>query len=185
MSYLEEDILKKREKIKKKTCNNIEEGYYINNRTLHFTKESLLNKFTVYLPDTFRLMPLELAQVKYPSEFRPQVIVTSLDLNINFGFSVFSHEIHKGQTKELAMRIQSLIESEKQSVFYVFEKLEKRFGYYFTFRSHAMDSDIYNMQLISPLKETMLQASFNCPYRQYKDWKNLVLLIWETIEEIE
>lgn len=185
MYYSEIEILKQREEEKKKRYSTISQGYYINNRILQFEKENILDKLTIYLPDTFRIMPFELAQVKYPSEFRPQMILTSLDLSVNFGFSVFIHEIQKEQVEELALRIRGMIESEKQSIFYEFEELGKVSGYYFTFRSHAMDIDLYNIQLIAPLKNQILQASFNCPYKKYKEWKKVALLVWETIEEIE
>ena len=68
---------------------------------------------------------------------------------------------------------------------YVSEKLSETEGYWFAFRSHAMDSDLYNMMLVAPLGEKLRQCSFNCYYREHQKWRDLVLMMWKSITALE
>ena len=38
-------------------------------------------------------MPIEYARVKYPSKFRPQIILTTPDLSVNCGFMMYPKEL--------------------------------------------------------------------------------------------
>lgn len=186
MKYREEEILKQRVEEKKKKYATLEDGYFINNEVIEFERQELLETFTISLPVRFLLMPEELARIKYPSVFRPEVIVTSLDLNVNMGFNVFRHELDIKDSEVLAKRIATVIKGENPDCrFYEFADLELIGGSYFTFRSHGMDRDIYNMLLVAPVNGKMLQVNFNCPYESYPSWQPLVLLIWQTIREIK
>ena len=87
------EILKKREERKKEKYQTLEDGIYMNGKILQFERKSILNTFTLYLPDIIKQMPKEYARIKYPSEFRPQQILTTCDLSVNLGFTVFPKQI--------------------------------------------------------------------------------------------
>lgn len=53
-------------------------------------------------------MSKEYARIKYPSEFRPQIVITTLNLSVNLGFTVFSHEI-QNDTMKMIERIRAAI----------------------------------------------------------------------------
>lgn len=47
-------------------------------KVLHFHQKTVMNSFMIYLSDNMGLIPKELARIKYPSEFRPRVLLTTL-----------------------------------------------------------------------------------------------------------
>lgn len=85
-------ILKKREEIKKIQYGNLEEGVYINGKIIYFKRELLLEKFTMLILDIMGIIPDKIAKVKYPSEFRPSLLLTTLDLSVNMDCTI---EIYK------------------------------------------------------------------------------------------
>jgi hypothetical protein len=186
MAYTDEEILKKREAIREEKYNTLENGYYMDGKIINFKRKELLETFTIFLPDTMKLMPESYARVKYPSEFRPQKIFTTLDLSVNMGFTVFPSEIQSNEIQQLSERMKSAIHrSNPDYQMYSTENLMDTKGYWFAFRSHAMDSDLYNMMLAIPMEMKLVQCSFNCSYKEYQKWEKVVLMIWESIRALE
>lgn len=150
-----------------------------------------MKNFSMYLPDNnekffMGVMSNELAKIKYPSEFRPKVIFTTLDLSVNMGFSLFHRKLQDDEIEKMCERIMSAIKREHADYrFYGHKKMNKVLGYRFSFRSHAMDSDLYNMMLIAQLKNHTVLGNFNCLYKDYDKWEKVVVLMWETIKIIE
>lgn len=186
MIYLDEDILKEREEEKKKKYTTLEDGIYMDGKIIKFEREQLLEVFSIFLPKSMKQMAKEYARIKYPSEFRPQVIITTLNLSVNIGFSVFPNEIQSDDTIKVAERMRAAIHrSNPDYPMYSCEVLKEIEGCWFAFRSHAMDSDLYNMMLIMSINKRIVQGSFNCPYKTYQEWKKIVLMMWESIQELE
>lgn len=184
-TYLDEIILMKREEKKKEKYNSLEEGYYIAGKIIHFNDFRVMKNFSMYLPDNMGVMSNELAKIKYPSEFRPKVIFTTLDLSVNMGFSLFHRKIMDNEIEKVCERIMLAIKREHMDYrFYGCKKMDKVLGHRFSFRSHAMDSDLFNMMLIAQLKEHTVLGNFNCLYKDYEKWEEVVVLMWETIQAI-
>lgn len=93
MSYMDELILKKREQKKIEMYTGLEDGIYVDGKIVYFERKRLLDTFSLMLPDSWKQMPEEYARIKYPSEFRPQIIITTLDLSVNLGFTAFPNKI--------------------------------------------------------------------------------------------
>lgn len=55
----------------------------------------------------------------------------------------------------------------------------------FSFRSHAMDTGLFSMMLVVQVAEQTVLGNFNCLYKDYKPWKELILATWKTIQTIE
>lgn len=186
MIYADEEILKLREEEKKRQFNTLETGIYLKGDVLKFKKQILMDAFSISLPEVIGGMPMEYARIKYPSEFRPQVILTTPELDANFGFTLFPSEVSNKDLKAVAGRIRRVIKrAHPDYQLYPGKYICEEKGYYFGFRSHALDSDLYNMSLLMQIKDRLLQGSFNCIYKEYIEWKNIVLMIWETIQEWE
>lgn len=184
MGYLDDLILEKREQMKRENYTTLEEGMYLDGKIVYFDRRELLGAFSIMLPDSWKQMPIEYARIKYPSEFRPKVILTTADLSVNLGFTAFSKEVHCDDIEKLAERTRSVIHrSYPNYILYACEALPEIKGCWFSFRSHAMDSDLYNMMLIVPVGKKVVQGSFNCPYKDYLNWKKAVLEIWKSIKE--
>lgn len=186
MEYIDESILQKREELRKQKYMTLENGYYVMGKILNFEEQELCKAFRITIPENFWEMPEELARIKYPSEFRPGLILTTLDLSVNMGFCMLPSQIQTKDSKQLADKMMRAIHRSNSNIsFYEFAGLGKLGGYYFTFKSHAMDSDVYNMIFSVPWKDTILQCSFNCLYPYYKEWKPVVKLMWESIQVLE
>lgn len=186
MAYLDDEILEKREQKKKETYVTLEKGMYLGGKIIHFERHELFELFSIMLPDSWKQMPAEYAKIKYPSEFRPQIILTTVDLSINIGFTAFAETVQCDDIEGLTERIRSVIHRTNPNyLLYSCESLSEVKGCWFAFRSHAMDSDLYNMMLTVPVGKRVVQGCFNCPYKDYPDWKKTVLMIWNSIMELE
>ncbi len=186
MSYADEQILKLREEEKKKQFNTLETGIYIGGDILCFERRAILNTLSLSLPYTMTVMPIEFARIKYPSEFRPQVILTTPELDVNLGFTLLTDVFGGIDLEELADRMMNMIKRVYPDYrIYPGKRLKHLEGYFFSFRSHALDSDLYNMTLVMKIKDRLLQGSFNCLYKQHTEWRKIVLMMWETIQEWE
>ena len=186
MAYIDEEILAKREEAKKEKYTTIEDGIYLDGRILTFTRKTLSGALSICLPDVMEQMPEDYARIKYPSEFRPGIIMTTGDLSVNMGFTVFPAETLDGDRKTVMEHIRAVLHrSNPDCRMYPCEDLKETEGSYFTFRSHAMDSDLYNMLLLASVGDKLLQSNFNCYYKDHMKWKKIVQMIWETIWEAE
>lgn len=184
--YLDEAILQKREQIKREKFHSIEDGFFIAGKIIHFHQKTIMNSFSICLPDNMGLMPKELAKIKYQSEFRPQILLTTLDLSTNLGFSLFHRKMQDDEIQKICERMMGAIKREHADYsFFGCQKISEIRGCQFSFRSHAMDTDLFNMMLVAQMAEQTVLGSFNCLYKDYKLWKELILATWKTMQTIE
>lgn len=184
--YLDEEILRKREELKKEKFNSLEGGYYIDGKVVGFQKKEIMNCFSILVPDIMGIMPEQFARIKYPSEFRPQVILTTLNLSTNIGFSLFYRSIELDEIENLSWRMEAAIKRDHPDYrFQGEQKMKKVDGYRFSFRSHALDDDLFNLMSVVHLKRHTALVSFNCLYKKYKQWEEPIVLMLETIHSIE
>lgn len=87
--FLDEKILKAREMAQRQKNINIrEESVYIDGQFYSFRAMPILeNRVSIWVPDTFGVMPSRFVKQKYPMEERPQLVLTSQDTTINFAFN--------------------------------------------------------------------------------------------------
>lgn len=183
--YMDEIILQKREEIRKVKFHSVENGFFVAGKIVRFNPQKIMNSFLIYLPDNMGLMPKELAKIKYPSEFRPRVLLTTLDLSTNLGFSLFHRKIQDDELQKMCERMMGAIKREHADYrFLGSQNISGIQGYQFSFRSHAMDTDLFNMMLIAQVGEQTVLGNFNCLYKDYESWKELILATWKTIQVI-
>ncbi len=184
MTYQDEMILKKREALKKEKYKTLENGIYMDGKILRFARWEIPDVLSIMVPDEMGEMPEAYARVKYPSEFRPQMILTTPDLAVNMGFTVFPNQIRSDDMMELLRHMHAAIHRAnpdyRMNPCRILPKIE---GCYFNFRSHAMDNGIYNMMLLVLVGKKLIQGVFNCNDRDYAKWEKVVLMMWETIRE--
>lgn len=186
MQYTDEEILKKRDEKKKQEPRKLEQGMFMQGEKMDFAKQELFERYLILIPAIWKLMPDELARVKYPSQFRPQMIFTSQDLSVNMGFSTFLQE-QPDSTAENMIKgvIETMFQENSNLMFIKSGELEETEGYWFAYRSHAMDSDLFNQLCITVIGKTIVMSSFNCLYQQREEWEEIVPMMWESIVELK
>ncbi|MBS5794919.1 MAG: hypothetical protein ACLUCH_07760 [Lachnospirales bacterium] len=187
--YLDETILEiKRQKDKEENI-NIEEGVYIKNEYVEFEEIKLFDEsMGILLPKSFIDLPDTMKKIKYPSEQRPQIIKTSLDTSVNFGFSLLPLPIRNEQTKDAIKQFKIVLKKVNPSyVFYDLkeEKIGKKTISWFDFKSYGVDFPMYNIMYIIPIRNKVMHGIFNCLYKDIDEWKDYAFQVIKTIKENE
>ncbi len=173
MDYLDEEILKFRNSVKKNKYNSLETGMYIKSELIHFSETRIFDeRMSVMLPDSFVDLPEKYAKQKYPSGQRPQVIKTSLDTTVNFTFSLLDAAFEKAYIPNVLNQIKSILQKVNPALIFYDQTIdiEKELGW-FDFKSYGLDEQIYNIMYIVPIDGKLLHGIFNCQYRDIMEWK--------------
>lgn len=185
----EKEIIEERIKNQKRQYTSIETGMYICGDIIKFKRIDLFDEsFHMMVPEEFLEMPVKFQRVKYPSEFRPQVIMTSMDLSVNLGLTLFSQKSDAKEVRVILESIKSLIKKSYPDYrFFKSEyKRDERQPYgWFDFKSYAFDDSVYNVQFVMLIRKNILQGSLNCPYAKAEDWKRAMLQMIKSIEKTE
>ena len=88
-NYIDEKIIP----LKLEHCGNedmsLKEGYFIDGKLEIFIKASYFNDaISIYTPLSFIDMPDEIKEIKYPTNFRPEIIKTNLAGDVNLSISL-------------------------------------------------------------------------------------------------
>lgn len=191
MAYIDEKILELRNQQKKETYSHIETGMYIKGELLVFERTELFDKkMSVMLPKSFVPMPLSLKKMKYPSEERPQIIMTSLDTSTNFNFSIMKPDIEKDDTLYCAEQMKQMLKKVNPAIsFYDIEEIDREDSKlsWFDYKSYTIDEPLYNIMYVTPIGGKVMHGIFNCLYRNREEWKPAALQvlssIWDTSKE--
>lgn len=187
--YLDETILEMKSLKYKEENIHIENGVYIKNEYIEFEEIKLFEEsMSIFLPKSFIDLPESMKKIKYPSEQRPQIIKTSLDTSVNFGFSLLPLPIRNEQTKDAIKQFKTVLKRVNPAyVFYDFkeEKIGEKTISWFDFKSYGVDFPMYNIMYIIPIRNKVMHGIFNCLYKDVDEWKEYALQSIKTIKEIE
>lgn len=186
MDFLDEEIMEFRKSAKKSKYNSLETGMYIKDRLIRFKETQILSdKVSVMLPEGFVEMPQRIAKIKYPSEQRPQVIMTSDDGTVNFTFSLYDTEFNERQIEDALGQFKAVIRKVNPAfVFYDFVvESDKALGW-FDFKSYGLDEQIYNVMYLLPVEGKLMHGIFNCLYRDILEWKEAVHQIMMSVTDL-
>lgn len=167
--------------------NNILDGYIIiDEKKTAFERRTILGgRLSVLMPEPFVIMPLELAEKKYPAIQRPEEIYTNNETTVNFCVSLKNDNATnedipraKDMIQHAVMRMHSgskVINSETIEVSGINIS-------YFDFCSAALDADIYNMMFFLSVDNRIVVGSFNCPWQNMDVWKPVIEQMLGTVE---
>ena len=148
-------------------------------------KEFFEDKLKIYIPKDFNDMSLNDRKLKYPSENRPEIIKCNDDGSICITLNVIDSPLSEDRVEELKDGMKMIIrKTNPANVFYedgILEVNEKNIGY-FEFKSSAIDDFLYNLMFFAEFKEKTLMGTFSCRYSEYKDWRDVVYHILQTIK---
>lgn len=188
LNYIEYDenvILHQRELFYKEKYSTLKSGMYIENRIERFVNAKLFDdQMEIILPESFGIMPDSYLKIKYPSQFRPQIILTKADLSVNLGFTLFSQGVSEEELESLAVQMKNIIKrANPMAQFYSQEIVDTTncTKVWFDFRTQALDEAIYNIQFLTIINSCIMQGVFNCLYRNVDEWYEMIKQIIESI----
>lgn len=187
VSQIEKQVEKEAEK--EAETSKINAGVKIQGKWIEFEKRSLANNtISMMVPKNFEPMSMEKVRLKYPSEHRPETILTNDLGTINIMFQYMDGEVSN-----------STIEVFRNQIFGTMKRVnpgikERTIGTvqaqgmqiaYVEFSNNTWDGKLYNCMFYLAIEEKPLMGSFNCPTKEMKYWKDLAIEMMQSIEIIE
>ncbi|MBQ6696996.1 MAG: hypothetical protein IJN16_09865 [Lachnospiraceae bacterium] len=164
-------------------------GVKILGKWISFERRLLAKEtITMMLPKDFVPMPPEIARMKYPSEHRPETILTEETGSVNLMLQYMEGEvdnttieIFRNQVFGMMKRVNSGIKEREMGAVDV---AGVRIAYV-EFSNNAMDGKLYNLMFYLSVKGKPLMGSFNCMTKDMKYWKTIAFEMMQSIELIE
>lgn len=189
MEYFDEEILEARRELERLKHTTLETGIYVGDELITFTNITLpQTKIHIYLPEQFIVMPDLVKDMKYPSKNAPDLIITSLDSMVNFGFNILSVSMEGGDTKVMSSQFQNALRNVNPSI-----KIKKQVNdvttehgnemSWFDFKGYLIDGQNYNRMYLVKMRETVLHGIFNCPMQFKDEWGEIAEKCFMSIEE--
>ena len=164
---------------------SLDTGYYIEGRFETFSKEQYFDKLlSIYIPESFIDMPDEIKEIKYPTNFRPEIIKTNLAGDVNLSISLLKVS-EDTEVKTLVTAFKSLLSKAHNGIkFLEYDELEKE-GYVkmycFDFIIPGIDERIYHKTGLGKIGRETVQVMFNCREPLSWTWKKAVNDILQNI----
>lgn len=183
--YKDEEIAEERYWARRKKFVGIETGIYSGKDFIEFCEKRLFeDKVGVVLPISFEEMTIEEAKKKYPSEQRPQIIMTNLDATINFAFNLVKLNMEtdkmEGAVQDFALVMKRLYPTNICLNIEAVQGIQLPYAF-IEFTSMAVNANLYNMVMIMPIGDELLMLLFNCPFDQRGEWTHCLTQIREGI----
>lgn len=189
MGYFDEEILESKRELERQKHTTLETGIYAGDELINFTQITLPNsKIKIYIPQQFIVMPEMVKDMKYPSKSAPDLIITSLDSIVNFGFNILPILIEKGSTKVMSGQFQNALRNVNPSL-----RIKNQMSdvvteqgnevSWFDFKGYSLDGQTYNKMYMIRMRNTVLHGIFNCPINIMDQWTDIVEKCFMSVEE--
>ena len=164
-------------------------GLKIMGKWVYFEERLLVEeKITMMVPEAFEEMSNEVARIKYPSEDRPNLILTDQTTAMNLMFNHMDQEIKNENVEDLRdqvingmTRLNPGIKTQGQGV----EVISDRNVAYVEFTNPALDGKLYNLMYFLELEGRSLMVSFNCQTKNIKYWKEAAFEMMHSIKIVQ
>ncbi|AUS25274.1 hypothetical protein ACT3XG_05125 [Paenibacillus polymyxa] len=151
-----------------------------------FAERPLLNdKISMWLPRTFTEMGEREIELKYPSSYRPPVILTDPTGEINFSFNLTASELADEELETfISEMVYILHHTQKLTEWYgdgMCEVYGHRLGYC-EFMTPVLNSRLYNLTFFAVLEGHVLICSFNCTEEHMDTWRLVAQRMMSTLK---
>ena len=184
-NYYDKQIIPLKVRSSEAEAMSLDTGYYIEGRLETFSKEQYCdNLLSIYIPESFIDMPDEIKEIKYPTNFRPEIIKTNLagDVNISISLIKVSEDT---EVKTLVTDFKNLLSKAHNGIkFLEYNELEKEGCvkmYCFDFIIPGIDERIYHKTGLGKIGRETVQVMFNCREPLAWTWKKAVNDILQNI----
>ena len=187
MNEVEQPVLPLEEEVEvKPEERTIYTGIKIKDKWVYFEERLFVeDKIKMMVPDFFTEMEQELAKIKYPSEQRPEMILTDDTTSINLMFSYMEDEMTNEEAEEvrdqmigMMTRLNPGVKPQGTGV----EVVANKNVAYVEFSNPVMDGKLYNLLYFLELEGRTLMISFNCRTKEMKYWKKPAFEMMQSIQ---
>lgn len=185
-------ILSMRQQKEEAETSSLDKGVYVNHKQLAFSRISLWEgRGSLCLPGNYSILTESLLRIKYPSEYRPQIIYTMEDKTTDFTFNWFPRELKENEGNIAAYQFKEILKRTNPALLF-YEMKEEKIPVakdklvslsWFDYKSYALDGQVYNIMFVMPLAKGMFQGTINCDFSQREDWKRAAMLVMQSIRE--
>ena len=184
-NYYDKQIIPLKVRSSEAESMSLDTGYYIEGRLETFSKEQYFDDLlSIYIPESFIDMPDEIKEIKYPTNFRPEIIKTNLAGDVNLSISLFKAS-EDTEVKTLVTDFKSLLSKAHNGIkFLTYDELEKEGCvkmYCFDFIIPGIDQRIYHKTGLGKIGRETVQVMFNCREPLSWTWKKAVNDILQNI----
>lgn len=144
-------------------------------------------RMEIRLPEGFVDMPDYLAKRKYPSKYRPPVILMSKDTLVNYGFQLTEAPL---AGKQLRDAIEGFLYQSRRIMpaahFGEIQYTDRVDGQvaYFSYEVPAADTDIFQITYITDIEGKLLHGMFNCLSQERENWEETALSSIRSVKEV-
>ena len=177
-NYYDKQIIPLKVRNSEAKSESLDKGYYIEGRLETFSKEQYFDDLlSIYIPESFIDMPDEIKEIKYPTNFRPEIIKTNLAGDVNLSISLLKVS-EDTEVKTLVTDFKSLLSKAHNGIkFLTYDELEKEGCvkmYCFDFIIPGIDERIYHKTGLGKIGRETVQVMFNCREPLSWTWKKAV-----------
>ena len=180
MAHFDESILSLRQQQKEQESGT-EEGIYVKGSLVEFDMTEFYDgQILMLIPSKFNEMPLEIARIKYPSEFRPEYIFTSPDNDADIGLKLLDDSVSESDLESILAELKGATKAPNPSTEFFesdIEQLEDFKLAWYDYKSFAIDAHMYNILFAAPVDGKLLIGMFNCQFSAQEEWKKLAMKI--------
>ena len=141
----------------------------------------------IRLPEGFVDMPQDIAKRKYPSKYRPPVILMSKDTLVNYGFHLVDFPLPKEQiSKAIGGFLWNAKRVKPAAHFSEIQYIDKADGQvaFFSYDAAAADADIFQIIFVTDIEGKVLYGIFNCLIQERENWEEIALSSIKSIKEV-
>lgn len=144
-------------------------------------------RMEILLPNNFKDMPDYIAKKKYPSKFRPPIIMMNEDTTVNYLFNLLDAALPKTEIEKATEGLfNTLKRNHPTGEFGQISIADREDGQvvWFAYETQVMDAELFNIAYVTDIDGKVMNGSFNC-LLAYKDiWINRVIYSIRSIQEV-
>ena len=184
-NYYDKQIIPLKVRSSEAESMSLDTGYYIEGRLETFSKGQYFDDLlSIHIPESFIDMPDEIKEIKYPTNFRPEIIKTNLAGDVNLSISLLKVS-EDTEVKTLVTDFRSLISKAHNGIkFLEYDEFDNEGCvkmYCFDFIIPGIDERIYHKTGLGKIGRETVQVMFNCREPLAWTWKKAVNDILQNI----
>lgn len=144
-------------------------------------------RMEIKLPADFKDMPDYLAKKKYPSKFRPPIIIMNEDTTVNYLFNLLEVNLSKSEIVEATKGLyNNLKRNHPTGKFGQINITDRENGQvaWFAYETQAVDAELFNIAYVTDIDGTLLNGAFNCLLAHKDIWLDRVVYSIQSIQEV-